>query len=760
VNVIKEDNTSLGTFESAARGYAERGLCMLPIQRGAKQATLKGWPEKATKDPGVLNTWFSIGAEKRNLGVLTGYRSGIIVIDVDSQNLGCEFDQLTEELGELPDTYTVKTGSGGYHFYFRYPEGHEVSNSVSKIGKNVDIRGNKGYVVAPPSIIKLDDGQNGYYTVEKVLPFADLPPKWLVRLTSEHPSPAQRTDTLNDKLAGPKRFELPEQIPDGDRNDTLFRYSGHLVAKGVPQEQILGILRDTNKVRCKPPLHENEVQKIFSSQCRNHACTSDEWPEPIPFDLSLRKAPKFNLQDYPDAFQPWIKDSAERMQCPPEYIACSLMVSAAAALGNSIAICPKALDTAWVVVPTLWGAIVGRPGVKKSPALDTGLKYLQSIEKKLHSEYTAKLQDYAKDKINYDISVKQMKSKGGADPTGLSNLATEPEKPRQERVIVNDATPEKLVDILVGSPRGVLVQLDEITALFEGFNKKGNEGARSFYLTGWNGLGSYSVDRIGRGSTTVPRVNICLLGGIQPSKLEKYINEATNGGGNDDGLMQRLQFLVYPEPPVEWKQVDRVPDFAAQTHVAATFSALRDTKPLAYGAITPLDSSGVPYLQFDRQAQATFDGWMMFLETRLRTGGYPPAVESHFAKYRSLVPILALLDHLIDGSTGAVKEASLFKAIGLANFLWKHALRAYGYKKPQESTAHAIAQKLIKKDLGCGFTVRDIYRHQWAQLKDKGTNEKALELLITHHWLRKHTQPTGGKAKVTYQINPLIYEID
>lgn len=77
--------------------------------------------------------------------------------------------------------------------------------------------------------------------------------------------------------------------------------------------------------------------------------------------------------------------------------------------------------------------------------------------------------------------------------------------------------------------------------------RPGREGDREFYLEAWNGTGSYTFDRIGRGTIHVPALAVSVIGGIQPGKLQRYIAEALSDGGGADGLLQRLQLLVWPD---------------------------------------------------------------------------------------------------------------------------------------------------------------------------------------------------------------------
>ena len=91
------------------------------------------------------------------------------------------------------------------------------------------------------------------------------------------------------------------------------------------------------------------------------------WPDPFPLPTELPQVKPFPPEILPDSLRPWIEDIAERLQCPPGFPAVGAMVSLAALVGRKVGIRPKRQDD-WLVVPNLWGVIVGRPGVLKSPA--------------------------------------------------------------------------------------------------------------------------------------------------------------------------------------------------------------------------------------------------------------------------------------------------------------------------------------------------------------------------------------------------------
>jgi Protein of unknown function (DUF3987) len=166
-------------------------------------------------------------------------------------------------------------------------------------------------------------------------------------------------------------------------------------------------------------------------------------------------------------------------------------------------------------------------------------------------------------------------------------------------------------------------------------------------------------------------------------------------------------------------------------------------------------SYAIPTLHFDDEAQGVFDEWRQTPEHRVRSGELTPALASHLGKYRKLVPSLALINHLADGGRGAIPATALRKALAFAEYLESHAKRAYA---AGPGTAAVAAKAIIKRirsgDLADGFTARDIYRNQWANLSDRICVQVGLELLCDFDWLFAERRVTGGRASVVYRINP------
>jgi hypothetical protein len=118
----------------------------------AKHPLVSGGCKVASADAQRVRGWWSAWPHA-NIGIATGKDAGIFVLDVDEKSGGpASLAALEEQHESLPTTARSMTGGGGFHLFFRYPASQKILNSVSSIGGGLDIRGNGGYVVAPPSL--------------------------------------------------------------------------------------------------------------------------------------------------------------------------------------------------------------------------------------------------------------------------------------------------------------------------------------------------------------------------------------------------------------------------------------------------------------------------------------------------------------------------------------------------------------------------------------------------------------------------------
>jgi Protein of unknown function (DUF3987) len=104
-----------------------------------------------------------------------------------------------------------------------------------------------------------------------------------------------------------------------------------------------------------------------------------DWPKPKPLPNGLARVEPFNLDFMPVALKPWIADVADRLQCPPDYVAVPAIVGLGSVIGCRVGIKPQR-NTDWIEVPNIWGGFIGRPGMLKSPAMQEALKPLHRLE--------------------------------------------------------------------------------------------------------------------------------------------------------------------------------------------------------------------------------------------------------------------------------------------------------------------------------------------------------------------------------------------
>jgi len=491
------------------------------------------------------------------------------------------------------------------------------------------------------------------------------------------------------------------------------------------------------------------------------------WTQPTPLPDALPAVQPFDMDLFPEALRGWVADIADRMQCPPDFPGCGTLVALSSLIGARVVVAPKARDD-WRVVPNLWGVIVGRPGVMKSPALSEVMRPLHRLESAEREQWQAEHEAWELDAKVCELSSKQNEkqaancaAKDPAKARALLEPTEAPTEPTMRRYVVNDSTVEKLGELLTVNPWGVLVYRDELHGLLCSMDRQGQEGARGFYLTGYDGNQGHAVDRIGRGESYIPRVCLAMLGGIQPGKLQSYVRDAVAGGAGDDGLLQRFGLAVWPDVTREFKYVDRWPDTPAKQAAWGVFERLNQLQPSS-------DTEPQEW-RFDTEAQALFEEWLIPFETEIRGEELHPALVSHLSKYRKLIPALALIFSLVDtpDSGGVISEAELIRALAWGDYLRSHAERIYAAAVIPETDAAQTLLTKIKAGKLCdgdgvlldGFTARQVAVKHWAGLGTPDAVRKAADLLSDYGWLAREAMPTGakgGRPSDKYMVHPML----
>jgi hypothetical protein len=239
-------------LEAAVR-HATRGRPVFPCHpRGKTPCTPHGFKD-ATVDVPRIEAWFTKDWPNGNLAVCTGRIAALVVVDVDGEEGSASLRRLEQEHAPLPRTASVVTPSGGEHFYFRHP-GPEIRNSAGRLGPGLDVRGDGGYVLVPPSV-----GSNGRrYEPDERSPAADLPAWLLNRLVSRH-SAGSRPAPASEWVA-----IVRDGLAKGQRNHGIARIVGHLLARDVDVRLVQEIAHLV-ALRCRPPLEGAEVDRVVES---------------------------------------------------------------------------------------------------------------------------------------------------------------------------------------------------------------------------------------------------------------------------------------------------------------------------------------------------------------------------------------------------------------------------------------------------------------------------------------------------------------
>ena len=231
--------------------------------------------------------------------------------------------------------------------------------------------------------------------------------------------------------------------------------------------------------------------------------------------------PEFPLEILPPTIANFVNAEHCAMGADPAAIAMAALTAVAGAMDAETQV---RVGDGWWEKPILWTSLVGQPSSMKSPIIKKATQPLSRI-------------DHERDKCWRDEHARWAQI----------NNKTIPSPPKAARCLLNDATPEKVAEVLSRDPSGALMVHDELAGWLGSFERYNNgQSSRAFYLTSWNG-GPFLQDRIGKGKNDanaevrVQNLALGVLGGIQPDRLTKL------GDLTSDGLLQRfLAVLMKP----------------------------------------------------------------------------------------------------------------------------------------------------------------------------------------------------------------------
>jgi len=541
-------------------------------------------------------------------------------------------------------------------------------------------------------------------------------------------------DSDHDKM----RCQIPMHIRDSESWNGILR----MTEKGT------ALLYDQG-TRTSYFLPDEIVKQI---EKQGQPVEFDSWPDPVALPDALLPVDSFDADMLPSVFRDYALDVASRMQCPIEFVAVSIMTTFGGVVGKRCSIHPKAHDD-WLVVPNLWGALVGRPSTMKSPAITAATAGVDGLVKEARSEFAEACEQSEIDGMVYDAEKKSFKDAITKAVAGGNDIPTaKPEKPSppvEQRYITNAGTVENLIKLLSENENGIIQLRDELMGWIRSMDNPTSQDARSFYLEAWNGTGSsFSYDTMSHGHLCLETgACVSVLGGVQPSLLAGIVSSAEAGNAGDDGMLQRFQLLVYPDKGMSWKYCDSKPN-----------SAFSMSLKLAFKRASEISGK----IRFDAEAQPVFIEWYSSLMKRLKCEDHL-GMESHLSKYPQLMPAIALLVHVAEHATrsdtteiASVTKQAALKAVAWCDFLETHARRIYAMGDSVGVDAAAkVIQQVMEGKLSNPFSLGELQRKNLSGLKGDQA-AKALELLEQYEWVKLEvkTSPQGGRPATICTLHP------
>lgn len=648
----------------AALNYAARGWPVIPLtwpQGGrcsckkadclhpAKHPLTTNGLKDATTDPEVIKSWWRKWPQA-NVSIVTGQKSGLLVLDIDPRNGGNE--SLKRLPGNLPLTPSTSTGGGGEHYFLKHPgDGFKIPAKLPGY-TGIDFKGDGGYIVAPPSGHISGQKYSWQYRPETT-PLAPIPP-WLLELLMDKGQALSQTASPIDKA-----------IPQGQRNETLTSLAGSMRRGGMTPEEIEMALQTINRNRCSPPLPEKEVARIAQSigryppEGKNNRHSSEQ-PDYLPLP------PSFPLEVFPPALRHVVEEVAGAHGVPVEIPACVLLITAGGCIGRVRGLRIKGH---WVEHANMWLAIVGMSGLGKSPATRTIQSPLVAIERDMWGAYREESEVYERLMDEYHRA--NRKERGDIPP--------KPIPPVWHQVTVDDTTTEALAVALNNNPRGILWNRDELSGLILDLDKySGKEGGTKARLMSSYDSGPWKMNRRDKGKQLfIPHACLSIYGTIQPRALPAIFSQRDA----DTGFLPRFLFVgISRETPALWTEIEvshaslKVLRRLYDGLLALTFHEGKEEEDASPGVIGVTPGAKEVYIPwFNEQAVLP---WLDH-----NAADYQAVLAKLQGQALRVALILHCLWALMEGTDemSPVTAETMQRAVILANFFRDHQKRAWQY---------------------------------------------------------------------------------
>jgi hypothetical protein len=510
------------TLEAAIKLAAKKGIPVFPCKLNKTPFTRHGFKD-ATTDPKEISQMWERYRDVPCIGVPTGEASDLLVIDVDvddGKQGGKSLAHLEETYEPLPTRRKVRTGGGGIQYLFRYTQGYGRIGNLTNLLPGIDVRGEGGYIILPPSV-----SHKGPYTWEEKGK-RGYAPEWLIDLILTPPSKNGRGGGTDSFLGD----DGTVVIPDGARDDTLFRLTCSLIRKGFPLPAIIAAIEETDRQCSESPGGDSRDDRSAREIVLKAYARYERGKLWIPSKGTEELLP-FPIDAMPVKTQAFIREAARSLDCPPDLVGVPVLAALSASIGNSRW---GKIKEDYYTSAALYLASVSAPGSSKTPSMNKAFGPVYDRQVELGRGYAERKSAYDREWKRYEALSKREKAELDA-----------PVKLPYPRTWIDDTTLEALASRLKDNPNGLLLKQDELTGWIGGLNQykggKGNDKQKFIEL--WNNA-PLSVDRkTSDEPELVPRPFVTIYGGIQPKMLHVLAD------GEGDGFFDRF-LVAYPKGKV------------------------------------------------------------------------------------------------------------------------------------------------------------------------------------------------------------------
>lgn len=787
--------TSTATLLDAALRYAAQGWAVFPLHSirdgvctcgrkncsspGKHPLTSSGFKEATSDLKKVREFWTSYPGA--NIGVATGTSSGITVLDVDDPK---QFVAMTEEHGQLPATRMAKTGGGGVHLLYRYEPG--IRNKAGIFPK-IDVRGDGGYIVAPPSVHQ--SGERYQWVNDDAS--LSLWPETLTKLANKSRArqPVQApTFTGKNSPYGQKALDGEiarlRSAQNGTRNHTLNETAFclyQLVAGGELDE---GVVTSELAFNARGlGLDEREIEATLRSAREGGFSNPRSAPEPTDVidrtdrtktkaasvntvntvrgvvRVPLRphdRAPAFPTECLPDWLRQYVEGLAESSQVPRDLPASFALSAVAMLIARKVTI---QLEGEWTEPTNLYKAVALPPGERKSAVVRAISRPIVDLEEEFVNEALPEITTARTERDIAERRHQQAITEAGK-AQGTDRLEKEQEAqeaaqhleslqvPSRPCLLVDDVTPEALATML-SEQEGRLAVMSAEGTLFEIAKGRYSNDPNFDVLLRAHVGDEHRVNRKGRPAEIISEPALTIAVAIQPQVLEGLaIKQELEG----KGLLARFAWVM-PEPMAGYRNLSPAP-------LSPGVREVYETKIKALGrAFYKADRVTV---QLSTEANAVLRTWREEIEHELRPAGRLSHIKGWGSKLAGLTVRVAGVLHFAEyGQPGIalnITERTMSDAITIGRFFFAHAEKVFDFMGADPGIGKA--QHILRWIEGKGiteFTQRELHRALGGTLRKASDIEPALALLVSYGWIEEvpvEHSGVGRKPSPLYRVIP------